>query len=246
MKYIILPVLIICSLASQTKGVILLEEQFDGLSLPPSFDYTYDVNFQDWRIDANQLYANRSLANSRAMTAISQQTFMLSDDLIYSADMGRPLNISPGGSNVSLIFGDYLATFHPGLGAFRLEKGILDPDPLTPNVDMGFVPALEAKHRVQASVKMENDNLQIFVEINGVGSDQQNHLFEFSFIDNTPALGNGSIGVRLSRFNTDDAFFDNLMVQESNFPEPSILCILLTMLVCFAGKRTQLRNLSRK
>lgn len=153
--------------------------------------------------------------------------------------MGRPsVNVNPtnstapGGSNIGLMFGDYLAIFHPGhsQGAFRLEKGLYSQTILVNNQNMGFTPALDTLHHVEAFVGMQGSSLAIDISISGLGTDSNSYTYNLSYLDPSPSLGSGAIGVQLQRLNIDDGYFDNLVVEGREgtayiIPEPITLAL---------------------
>ena len=101
---------------------------------------------------------------------------------------------------------------------------------LVGNQDMGFIPALDSLHHVEAFVMSVGSGLMIDITITGLGTDSLLHTYEFSFLDSSPSLGTGKIGVARQGSNTDDGFFDNLQVFGSPgsatplvVPEPSTL-----------------------
>jgi len=225
---------------SHADVVTLFEETFDGTELPTSLTYVADPSFQQWLIDdAGRLYADRFYLNYVPMAAISVQGFGLTEDgLRFAVDIGRPsisvnpeVPCAPGGSNVGLLFGGYLALFHPGHdgGGFRLgtwAPGMPTEDILVNNQNMGFTPALDVLHHVEVVVTPQGSAVSIDVEILGLGTDDQMHTFNFSFLDSASSLGAANIGVCVSRANVDDAYFDSLWVEEV-IPEPGTLSLTL-------------------
>jgi len=216
-------------------GLILFSETFDGTELPSTLNYTTDPGFT-WISSSDLLFADRTADLRGVAVAQSDAGFSLDGNpsLTYSADMGKPAGASGAASNTGLVFGDYVALFHPGFtgGAFRLEKidGAIDPrEPvLINNQDMGFTPVFDYFHRVEATVAMQGDFLAIDILISGLGTDSLMHDYTISFLDTAPSLGDGSIGVGLRGgappSMADDAFFDNLQVI-SPIPEPGTLVL---------------------
>jgi hypothetical protein len=216
-------------------ALTLFEEAFDGSDLPTTLTYMSDRNLNSWYIDSsNRLYGDRfhTATSLPVFVALSTSGFTLNDDgILYSADMGRPTmsvnpetNTIPGGSNIGLIFGGYRVLFHPGYpkdtggapGAFRIEELQMRENPLilVNNTDMGFIPALDYLHHIEVFVTMQGNDLKMDISISGLGTDSLMHTFNYSYFDSTSVLGVGRVGVSIEgRWNKDDAFFDNLMVE---------------------------------
>ena len=160
--------LLVCNTASADQ--ILFSETFDGPALPPTLSYQADPFFT-WSVDGSQrLFADRTERERGVAAALSVSGFSLAPGgLIYSADIGTPAGAIPGAYNVGMVFGDYVALIHPGhavagqLGALRLEKISSAIDPREPsliaNTDMGYVPAVNRLHRVDAFVAMQDSRL---------------------------------------------------------------------------------------
>ena len=169
----ILIVFMLCTGISKTTvaGPLFLES-FDGPGLPASLDYISDPAFNQWAINSSQQLLGEKIlgGGGNIQAAISKDSFVLpGGGLTFSADMGRPVGTVPGGSNIGLVFGDYVALFHPGypnhqiggdLGAFRLIEGLFSRNTLINNTDMGFIPALESLHHVEARVAMQGTTWQ--------------------------------------------------------------------------------------
>ena len=146
---------------------------------------------------------------------------------------------------LGLIFGDYVAVFHPGLGgdypsgSFRIEKGIFadERERIIPNQDMGFIPAFDTLHHLEASIENENNGLLINVSITGLGIDSQTHSYNYSFFDDAPVLNSGEIGVRIlgSTPSGTDGFFDNLKVETAPVPEPATMLLFGSALIGLFG-----------
>jgi len=193
----------------------------------------------------------------RAAISVDQFNLPAEGELRYSVDMGRPSGTVPGGTGVGLIFGNYLVILHPGFpkdtdgapGAFRLETFTLDGNSisrqaLTQNQDIGFIPLLDDIHHVEAVVAKQNGGLSIDVTVTGFGPATfpgckrldcpdllapDFHTYNFSYFDPISRLGDGQIGVFISRLNppgTSDGYFDNLHVESSVVPEPSSIVLL--------------------
>ncbi len=239
---VLLPVLVAALSARAQADQILFEETFDSANLPASLSYVADADFA-WSVNgSHQLFADRSAATRGVATAISTEGFALpASGLLYSADMGTPNGADASSYNVGLVFGDYIALFHPGLtgggGAFRLVKieGAIDPrEPaLVRNTDMGFVPVQGSLHRVEAFVVPVAGALSIDVSITGLGTDGETHTFTHSFLDTSPGFGLGSVGVAMRGGSSpgagDDGFFDNLTVRSTEptpIPEPFTLALV--------------------
>ena len=200
---LVLIVGLFCGQGRSHAQVTLFEENFGGAGLPSTLTYVANPNFQQWLIDGRgRLYADRFDHCVCAMGAISDSGFALTvDGIRFAADIGRPsisvnppTKAAPGGSNVGLLFGKYLAVFSPGFpgGAFRLERcwteTNISPDILVNNQNMGFTLALDELHHIEAFVIPQGSGLDIDIEIQGLGTDSQMHTFNLSFFDPSPSL----------------------------------------------------------
>lgn len=217
-------------------ALTLFEEAFDGSDLPTTLTYMSNPNLNSWYIDSsNRLYGDRfqgSPTIRSVFVALSTSGFTLNDDgILYSADMGRPTmsvnpetNTVPGGSNIGLLIGGYRVLFHPGFpndvgeypGAFLIEEWQMEEKPLALifNTDMGFIPALDYLHHIEVFVTMQGNDLNMDISISGLGTDSLMHTFIYSYLGSPSVLGVGRVGVSIQgRWNKDDAFFDNLMVE---------------------------------
>ncbi len=85
---------------------------------------------------------------------------------------------------------------------------------LVNNTDMGFIPALDYLHHIEVFVTMQRNDLNMDISISGLGTDSLMHTFNYSYLGSPSVLGVGRVGVSIEgRWNKDDAFFDNLMVE---------------------------------
>lgn len=211
-------------------GTTVFEEHFDGPCLPSTMTYFADPSIRQWIIDeSGRLYADRFDYGFIPMAAVSWQTFPCGT-YRYSADMGRPsisvnpsVPTTPGGSGTGLLFGQWVVYFGPGNPNGNLKLGLWVPSQNHPTVlveePLGFTPTFDAMHHVEAVVTtLESGGTRIEVAISGLGDDGQQHTFGFSYAS-TLGLGTGRAGVFLNRLNMDDAYYDNLLVEQISFED---------------------------
>ncbi len=232
-----------CSL-SATAGV-LFTETFDGATLPDTLTYSTGGPKNVWRIDgSNRLLDDYDSTQTGATwaRAITTQGFL--DPVLpitYSLDVGVPEGIGTGSYNVGMQFGDYEFLFHPGYtdipGAFRVAGGFG-----VSNQDMGFVPKLGVLHHAEVTTRWIGGDLGVDIMIEGLGTDDLMHTFNYSFIDTTPNLGSGTFGGRRSGDGNDvsDVIFDNFQAEVA--PEPSSVVMLMFGAIGLAFGRRRRRQ----
>jgi hypothetical protein len=209
-------------------GIVVFSESFDAPDLPDTLTYQ-NTGKMTWSVDAaNRLFCDCDPTQSGGTTvrALTNQGFIdPALPVIYSLDVGKPEDAEPSAYNVGMQFGGYIALFHPGhsTGAFRLEGGFSSNG----NVGMGFTPAKDVLHHMEAYTVLDHGNLIANVRVTGLGTDGLMHEFNYFFIDPTPNINTGTFGARRSGgadVAANDGLYDNYRAEI--LPEPASVALL--------------------
>jgi len=227
----------------EQERVLLFEETFETTEIPNVL--TCNQNVRPWSGDAiyptedlfessideyGCLYVDRSNDERGAISFQSVPSFSLpaNGTLIFEAEVGMPANPTGGNSNVDLLFGNYNIVIHPGYsgGALRLERVSDEISPWNDgfhirNQDMGFTPAWDVLHHIQATVQYEGNygGIRIDIKVTAVDADDQECVYTNTFFDDSPTVDSEAwrIGVACkggdtNAWKTQDGIFDNLRV----------------------------------
>ncbi len=234
--------LVVFFAAGVRADAVLFSEGFGGPGLPNSLDFSTTAAV--WSVNGGRLHAdNPNTVPIQLSTAVSKVGFALreTESLIYRGQVGTPSTSRAEGYNVGLLFGEYLALFHPGFlgppaGAFRLERfdGTLPTVGLISNTSMGHLPARDGLHTITAEVRRQGTALKIDITIVGPDPLGVSRTFTSSYLDTSPVFGDGRAGFWMGGqdLEGDDGFFDNLEVRgPAPIPEPGPLALIGAALV---------------